>query len=142
MNRYVFIEMSNQYPFSRVAEIIESEETPLTPPQGISGSWYQVATDTIVQVGWKATYAATGWVYSEPTYQDYADLVLTRIRQRIGAASSWLDLNPVHYKVNLGVATPEEQATWTSYQQYYIAVTAVKNQPDYPFTIEWPVAPF
>jgi hypothetical protein len=142
MNRYVFIEMSNLYPFSRVAEIIESEEMPQTPPAGISGSWSAVAMDTMVQVGWKATYSATGWVYSELTYDDYANLVQTRIRQRIGVASGWLDLNPVQYKVNLGVATPEEEAAWIAYQQYYIAVTSVKSQPDYPFAIQWPVAPF
>jgi hypothetical protein len=142
MNRYVFIEMSNQYPFSRVAEIVESEDMPQTSPPGISGSWYKVENDTTVQVGWKATYEAIGWSYSELAYQDHVDLVSLRMRQKLGAATGWLDLNPVQYKVNLGSATPEEAAAWIVYQQYYVAVADVKNQADYPYTVNWPVVPF
>lgn len=142
MKRYVFIEMSNQYPFSRVAEIVEAEDMPLTNPAGISGSWSALAAGTAVQVGWKASYSATGWVYSELTYQDYADLVALRVQQRLGVAQGWLNLNPVQYKVSLGTATAEEVADWLAYQQYYVAVADAKKQADYPYTIDWPVAPF
>ncbi|MHC5131753.1 tail fiber assembly protein [Pseudomonas glycinis] len=142
MNRYAFIEMSNQYPFSRVAEIVESEDTPLTGPVGIPGAWYALAAETVVQVGWKATYSASGWIYSELTYQDHADLVSQRIQQRLGVAQGWLNLNPLQYKVNLEIATPEEETQWLAYQQYYVAVADVRKQADYPYTIVWPVVPF
>jgi hypothetical protein len=142
MKKYVFIEMSNIAAYSKAVMIQVSEDQPVINPPGIAGGWYGFAIDTVVQVGWKATYGANGWEFSEPTYQDHVDQVTLFVRQRLGVAAGWLDINPVNYKVNLGVATPEEEAAWLAYQQYYIAVSDVKKQAGYPYTIDWPVAPF
>lgn len=142
MNRYVLINYGTSSPFPRVVDIQDAEEQPMVIPPGIQANWNQVAIDTVVQEGWKAEYTESGWVFSEPTYQDYVDLVAVQVRTKLGLASGWLTINPVNFKVNLGVATPADQAAWLAYQQYHIAVSDVKTQADYPYTINWPVAPF
>lgn len=142
MNRYVFIEMSTQTPFERVLQILEAEEFPESKPADVPGRWYEIAFDTVVHLGWKAEKPGDEWVFSEPSYQDYVDLNAITVRTRLGFAAAWLNANPVHYKVNLGIATPAEEAAWITYQQYYIAVCDVKLQADYPYTVNWPVAPF
>lgn len=142
MNRYVLIDQGTSSPFARVVDIQSAEEQPMIIPPGISGYWTQIAIDTVVQVGWKAEYSVDAWIFSEPTYEDYAGLVLVQVRTKLGFASGWLNTHPVHFKVNLGVATPEDEAAWIAYQQYYIAVSDVKTQAGYPYTINWPVAPF
>jgi hypothetical protein len=142
MNRYVLINYSTTSPFSRVADIQDAEEQPMNPPPDMQSFWNLVAIDTVVQVGWRAENSENGWVFSELTYEDYVNLVAVQVRTKLGFATGWLTINPVNFKVNLGVATPAEQAAWLAYQQYHIAVSDVKTQADYPYTINWPVAPF
>lgn len=142
MNRYVLIEYGTTSPFLRVADIQDAEEQPVDTPPGMQSFWSQIAIDTVVQVGWKAENSANGLVFSEPTHEEYVNLVAVQVRTKLGFASGWLTINPVNFKVNLGVATPAEQAAWLAYQQYHIAVSDVKTQANYPYTINWPVAPF
>ncbi|ANI62172.1 hypothetical protein PGR6_45990 [Pseudomonas sp. GR 6-02] len=64
------------------------------------------------------------------------------MQKRLDEAARWLMFNPLQYKVDLGVATPADEAVLLAYKQYVIAVSEVKNQPGYPSTINWPAAPF
>ncbi|WP_213937525.1 tail fiber assembly protein [Pseudomonas sp. dw_612] len=141
MNRYVFVPTEYQSPFPRVSHILDAEEMPTTYPDGLFGQWIDVTGNTTVQVGWKADYVG-GWVFSELTYQDYLNLAVRNTNQLFSAANSWLMFNPLQYKVDLGVATPADEAALLAYKQYYVAISEVKNQSGYPQTINWPVAPF
>ncbi|WP_409317608.1 tail fiber assembly protein [Pseudomonas sp. KCJK9016] len=141
MIRYVLIEMSNLNPFPKVLQFVDAEQMPMIPP-GVIGNWIETSVDTIVQVGWKAEYTGNGWAFSEPTYQDQVDIVTNRIRFLVGAAEGWLMMNPLQYKQDLGIATPEEEASLLAFKQYYVAVCDAKKQSGYPYTVEWPVAPF
>lgn len=141
MIRYVLIEMNNLNPFPKVLQFVDAEQMPMIPP-GVSGNWVETSVDTPVQVGWKAEYTVNGWTFSEPTYQDQVDIVSNRIYFLVGTAEGWLKINPLQYKLDLGTATPEEEATLLAYKQYYVAVCDVKKQSGYPYAVTWPVAPF
>ncbi|MDN3220328.1 MULTISPECIES: tail fiber assembly protein [Pseudomonas] len=141
MNRYVFVPTEYQNPFPRVSQIVDAEEMPTTYPDGVMGQWIDVTGNNTVQVGWKADYVG-GWVFSELTHQDYLNLAVRNTNQLFSAASSWLVFNPLQYKLDLGVATPADEAALLAYKQYYVAISDVKNQSGYPQTINWPVAPF
>ncbi|RIJ11815.1 phage tail protein [Pseudomonas sp. 91RF] len=141
MIRYVLIETNNLIPFAKVLQFVDAEQMPSIPP-GASGFWVETSVDTPIQIGWKAEYTVNGWVFSEPTYQDQVDIVANRVRFLLGAAEGWLMLNPLQYKLDMGIATPEEQASLLAYKQYYVAVCEVKTQSGYPYTVTWPVAPF
>lgn len=43
--------------------------------------------------------------------------------------------------VDLGEATPEEEAKLLEWKRYRIALIRVPNQPGYPKVIDWPVPP-
>ena len=43
--------------------------------------------------------------------------------------------------VDLGEATPEEEAKLLEWKRYRIALIRVPNQPGYPLEITWPVVP-
>ncbi|AIS14658.1 Caudovirales tail fiber assembly protein [Pseudomonas chlororaphis subsp. aurantiaca] len=142
MNRYAFIRINYSKPFPKVLQILESEEMPTTYPEGASGIWVDVTGNTTVQVGWKALNLTGEWIFSEPTYQDYVDEITRHMESLLSEAVSWLRLNPLQYKVDLGVATPADEALLLAYKQYYIAVSEVKNQSGYPHSVNWPAAPF
>ncbi|MFJ4197006.1 tail fiber assembly protein [Pseudomonas sp. NPDC089534] len=140
MIRYVYIEMINVMPFPKVLQVVDAEQMPDSP--GVPGNWVEVSVDTPAQPGWKAQFTATGWVFSEPTYEDHVGIATNRMHQLLSSASGWLSVNPLQYKLDLGLATPDEEATLQAYKQYYINVCEVKNQSGYPYTINWPAAPF
>ena len=137
MNRYALIESVYKQNYSVVVQLVDSEEYPVVP-----GSWIDVPQDAAVQVGWLAQFATFGWVFTEPAFEDYVRLATARMQQRFDGAAQWLTFNPLQYKVDIGVATPADEAALLAYKQYVVSVSEVKNQPGYPATINWPVAPF
>ena len=141
MNRYVFIDAYTP-PFTRAVQVVDADEFPQFTPPGPSGYWIEVSIDTPVQVGWKGNYIGNGWVFTELTYQDNVDVLVIQVRQRLTQAASWLTVNPLQYKLDLGLASTSETELLLAYKQYYVAVSEIKNQSGYPYTINWPVAPF
>ncbi|AZV25583.1 phage tail protein [Pseudomonas syringae] len=141
MNRYVFVDAYST-PFTRAVQIVDAEEFPQFTPPGPSGYWIELPIDTPVQVGWKGNYTGNGWVFTELTYQDNVDVLVIQVRQRLTQAASWLTVNPLQYKLDLGVASTSETELLLAYKQYCVAVSEIKKQSGYPYTINWPVAPF
>jgi len=43
--------------------------------------------------------------------------------------------------VDIGEATPEEEALLVKYKQYTTKLTRIEQQPGFPASIDWPVAP-
>lgn len=142
MNRYVLIEPVYQQVFTVIKQVLDTEDVNLPlPPEG-GGFWIDITGNTTAQVGWFARFMTFEWVITEPTYEDYVTLTTSRMQERFDKSAHWLTFNPLQYKVDIGVATPADEAALLAYKQYFVAVSEVKSQPGYPSTINWPVAPF
>ncbi|PTT00741.1 phage tail protein [Pseudomonas sp. HMWF006] len=108
-----------------------------------NGFWVDITANPAVQVGWKGTTTNyVDWEFSEPTSQEMEKDVAQEALELLSAAGQWLMLNSLHYKVDLGVATPEEQALLLAYKQYCVGLSDMNKQSGYPSTVNWPVAPF
>jgi hypothetical protein len=44
-------------------------------------------------------------------------------------------------KVELGLATPAEEAALLAYKQFFIEMSQVNKQPGYPLNVIWPEVP-
>ncbi len=144
MNRYVLVPIVYQVPYQTVLQVLDTEESmPVTPPDGVSAMWVDATGNTTVQVGWKAQFSFdAGWVFTELTYEENLSMAAAYMRLRFDSAARWLMFNPLQYKVDLGLATASDEALLMAYKQYCVTVSEVINQPGYPSTIIWPVAPF
>ncbi|MFJ2361457.1 tail fiber assembly protein [Pseudomonas fluorescens] len=143
MSRFAFVKYSYVDVIRKVMEILEADEKPTYYPNDVYGFWVDITDNPAVQVGWKATTVNTvDWVFSELTYQDHADEAAAKKQELLTAAVNWLKLNPLQYCVDLGLATPEEEALLLAYKQFYVGVARVEKQSGYPYTINWPVVPF
>jgi hypothetical protein len=139
MNRYALVRTSYSKPFNKVMQIVDADEAPMTG----DGMWVDITGNTAVQVGWKATTTNyVDWVFSQPTYQEFEKDVAQDALELLTAASKWLLVHPLQYKADLGVATPEDQALLLAYKQYCIDLGDLSKQSGYPYTLNWPVAPF
>jgi hypothetical protein len=139
MNRYVFIALYNL----KVYQILDTDETmPVNPPDTVLGEWVDVTGNTTVQVGWSAFRVGDHWEFAAPTYDQLVREGREIATLLLADTQKWLLLNPFDYKVDLGVATPAEEAALLAFKQYVVAVSEYKNQPDFPYTITWPTIPF
>ncbi|QXI19652.1 tail fiber assembly protein [Pseudomonas hamedanensis] len=140
MNRYAYVLVDYVKPFNKVMQIVDAEETPTYLPNGF---WVEITGNTAVQVGWKATTVNyVDWFFSEPTYDEREKDIAYEVLTLLNAAGKWLLVNPLEYKNDIGVASPEEQALLLAYKHYCVDVSGVKTQSGYPYTVNWPVAPF
>jgi hypothetical protein len=48
---------------------------------------------------------------------------------------------PLQDAVDLGEATPEEEAELTAWKRYRVALNRIQQQPNFPIGIEWPLSP-
>jgi len=145
MTRYAFVQFYYGQTVNMVLQVVDAEEKPTELPNGVNGYWVDATDYPGVQVGWKGTtsgYPYTDWVLSELTYQEYVDLATKQIQDLLTVAVNWLKVNPLQYKLDLGVASPEEQTLLQAYKQYYVDVADVNKQSGYPSAINWPAAPF
>jgi len=139
MNRYALVKTDYSKPFNKVTQIVDAE---VAPTDG-DGLWVEITANTAVQVGWKATTTNyVDWVFSEPTVQDLEKDVAQTALELLTAASKWLLVHPLQYKVDLSVATPEDQTQLLAYKQYCIDLGDMSKQSGYPYTVTWPLAPF
>ncbi|MGE8189524.1 tail fiber assembly protein [Pseudomonas sp. NPDC086278] len=136
MALYAKIEFSNV-----VTQLLETDQgKPADSPPWFQ--WVDVTGVADIGLGYRATYMYPGWTFTKPTEQALRNDAEGKRIQLLNAAVTWLLNNPVHYKVDIGVASPAEEALTLAYKQYFVAVSEVAQQPDFPFTINWPVAPF
>ncbi|WP_367083369.1 tail fiber assembly protein [Pseudomonas sp. HOU2] len=140
MNRYAYVRYDYAKPFKKIMQIVEAEEI----PEYLSGGgWVDITANPAVQVGWKAeTINYVDWVFSEPTYQEREKDVAQDALELLTAASKWLLVHPLQYKADLGVATPDDQALLLAYKQYCVELGDMSKQSGYPYTVNWPLAPF
>lgn len=134
MNLYALVE------YIKVTQLKESEVAP-DPTLSPGSTWVDVTGNTDIRVGWKAEFAGS-WTFTAPTDQDYRNEAQAQKWQLLNVASNWLLLNSLGFKVETGVATPEEQALLLAHKQYSIAVSDIEKQSGYPTNIIWPVAPY
>lgn len=139
MNRYVFTVYGT---YSVVLQVLDTDgPAPAVPANEPFGHWQNVTGDTTAQPGMKMSYTPYGLTFTELLPDERERFTNGRLQQRFDQAKQWLTFNPLHYKVDLGLATPEEEAALVAFKQYYVAVSEVTNQNTFP-QIDWPVAPF
>lgn len=140
MNRYAYVQFSAR---GKVFQVLETDQgVPAVDPNWPWGVWVDITGNNDVQVGWHADLVDEVWTFTPLTEQELANQASGRIQEMLEMAVRWLMFNPLQYKADIGVASPAEQTLLVDFKQYCIAVTEVVNQPGYPVTINWPVAPF
>lgn len=125
----------------KITQLLDSEEE---KPADFNPFYQWVDVTDVADIGldYRATFMNGIWTFTKPTEADIRNEADLQKNQLLNNAVFWLLNNPVHYKVDIGLATPAEEALCLAYKQYFVAVSEVINQPDYPYTVNWPVAPF
>jgi len=140
MNRYALTLTAMGY--TVVLQVLDTEgEAPAGPAAEPSARWRNITGNDAVQPGMKMQWGPAGEEYLETTAAEQEQFTNGRMQLRFDEAARWLDFNPLQYKLDLGVATPAEEAALVAYKQYFIALSEVKNNAVFPQII-WPVAPF
>jgi len=140
MNRYALTLTAMGY--TVVLQVLDTEgEAPAGPAAEPSAGWRNITGNDAVQPGMKMQWGPAGEEYLEITAAEQEQFTNGRMQLRFDEAARWLDFNPLQYKLDLGVATPAEEAALVAYKQYFIALSEVKNNAVFPQII-WPVAPF
>jgi hypothetical protein len=134
MNLYVLVE------YHRVTQLKESEVAP-DAPASPSSSWVDVTGNTEIRIGWGATFNEV-WTFTPPSDEDLRNAAEQQKWQLLNVAAGWLQLNSLQFKVDVAVATPQEQALLVAHKNYCIAVSDIDKQAGYPVTIDWPVVPY
>ncbi|MBC3208834.1 tail fiber assembly protein [Pseudomonas sp. SWRI111] len=134
MNLYALVE------YNRVVQLKESEVMPEAPASPTS-IWVDVTGSTDMRVGWGATFNGI-WTFSAPTDEELRNEAEQQKWQLLNVAAHWLLMNSLQFKVDLAVASAEEQARLLAHKQYCIALSDVDKQSGYPTNIMWPVAPY
>jgi len=123
-----------------VIQLTESEQGVPVPPTPYV-YWVPVPDGGAVQLGWRATFNEV-WTFAPSTEQELRDAAALRKWELLNAASAWLQLNSLQFRVDLATASPQEQALLVAYKQYCVDVSDIDKQAGYPAIINWPVAPF
>jgi hypothetical protein len=134
MNLYALVE------YNKVVQLKESEVRPDAPASPTS-VWVDVTGSTGMRVGWGATFNGI-WLFTPPTDEDLRNEAEQQKWQLLNFAANWLLLNSLQFKVDVGIATAQDQARLLAHKQYSIAVSDIDKQPGYPANIVWPVAPY
>lgn len=124
----------------KVTQLMEASSPPFSMPPVFE--YVDVTGNTEIKVGWNATYSYPLWVFTKPTDEQLRTEAQGRVVQTLNDAVRWLLLNPLQYKVDIGVASTAEEAQLLAYKQYCVSVSEVDKQAGYPETINWPVAPW
>ncbi|KJZ38045.1 MULTISPECIES: tail fiber assembly protein [Pseudomonas] len=127
--------------FGMVSQLLETDQG--QPADSFPWfQWVDVTGVTDIGLSYRVLYMNGVWTFTKPTEQELRNDADAQKMKMLNEAVTWLLSNPLHYKVDIGSATPTDQALLLAYKQYFVAVSEVINQPDYPYTINWPVAPF
>jgi hypothetical protein len=56
-------------------------------------------------------------------------------------AAAALRIAPLQYAVDLGMSTDLEKANLLDWMRYSVSLNRIEQQPEYPKTVSWPIAP-
>ncbi|MNJ30611.1 Caudovirales tail fiber assembly protein [compost metagenome] len=85
----------------------------------------------------------TGWpVLKDPPPPTFEELTVMASgeRSRLMALAT-VEIAPLQDAVDVGDATPEEEARLVTWKQYRIAVSRTTQQPGWPTDVDWPESP-
>jgi hypothetical protein len=140
MNRYVLTISPNN--IIVVLQVLDTEgEPPAIPANEPISAWRNVTGDTAAQPGYKLQLGPYGESFLPLTPDELEGVIRGRLQQRFDKVEQFLKFNPLQYKVDLAVATPEEWSQLRAIKQYYLDVCATTEQNTFPEVI-WPIAPF
>ncbi|EJM13056.1 Caudovirales tail fiber assembly protein [Pseudomonas sp. GM18] len=134
MKRYARIENK------LVTDLVETDEELISQSPFVV-IWADVTNITEVAIGWVATFFNGGWTYAPMTDEELRNRAKEKKATLLHAAFDTQLMSALQFKVDAGVATPEEQAAFLANRQFCIEVSNIEKQPGYPGTINWPVMP-
>ncbi|WP_191485383.1 tail fiber assembly protein [Pseudomonas sp. FEN] len=102
------------------------------------GLWVAVSEDDWVDYGFDAVNTDGVWTFSGMPAKTEAGFGK---QTRLDKAYGQLSRTALQYKVELGLATPADQAFLLAQKQYIVALSEINKQPGFPATINWPLAP-
>jgi hypothetical protein len=116
-------------------DIINPADGPMHLPGLDVGSAQQPAVNGVIDWAQMVTQAMKSEAAAE---QRLAQVVAQAAARRAAADSA---IAPLQDAADLNKATEAEAAELTTWKDYRIALNRVPDQPGYPDTIDWPVAP-
>ncbi|MFD2882857.1 tail fiber assembly protein [Pseudomonas lini] len=128
----------------KVDNIFETNN-PITEEFPSDQVWVDVTALPKIDYSWNAVNTNGVWTFtdSDPWGQQSALAIQLRSARmpRIERANATLASTALAYKVELGLATPADEAGLLAYKQFFIDMSNVNKQPGYPLTVTWPEVP-
>jgi Caudovirales tail fibre assembly protein, lambda gpK len=106
--------------------------------------WIEVPQGALIDYDFNAINTDGVWAFNSgfPWPQTaLADKIRYEKSSRLDKVNARLASTALQYKVDLGIATPADEAYLLAHKQFCIAMTEVNKQPGFPTTINWPELP-
>jgi hypothetical protein len=98
-----------------------------------------------IDYSWNAVNTDGVWTFTDSDMWHQPSSLAVKMRNermtRFDQVNFTLASSALVQKVELGLATPAEEAALLEYKQFFIAMSNVNKQPGYPLTVTWPEVP-
>ncbi|TVT82392.1 tail fiber assembly protein [Pseudomonas sp. H3(2019)] len=124
----------------KVDNIYETNN-PITEEFPADQLWVEVTANTQVDYSWNAVNTDGVWAFSfdfpwQPS--PLSEQLRYEKTKRLDKANARLTATALPFKIELGIATPADEAYLLAHKQFCIALSNVNKQPGFPVTINWP----
>lgn len=107
--------------------------------------WVDVSALPKIDYSWNAVNNDGVWTFTDSDMWGQPSELSNHLRSarepRLARANASLVASALPYKVELGLATPADEAALLAYQQFFIDMSNVNKQPGYPLSVTWPEVP-
>lgn len=128
----------------KVDNIFETAN-PITDEFPADQVWVDVSALTKIDYSWNAVNTDGVWTFTDSDMWGQPSSLAMQMRSertnRFDKVSTTLTSSALVQKVELGLATPAEEAALLAYKQFFIAMSEVNKQPGYPLSVAWPQIP-
>jgi hypothetical protein len=128
----------------KVDNIFETDN-PITDEFPSNQVWVDVTALPKIDYSWNAVNTDGVWTFTDSDMWGQPSQLSNQLRSartpRLERANSTLASSALAYKVELGLATPADEAALLAYKQFFIDMSNVNKQPGYPLTVTWPEVP-
>ena len=128
----------------KVDNIFETNN-PITEEFPSDQVWVDVSALPKIDYSWNAVNTDGAWTFSDSDPWGQPSWLSIQLRSerapRLDRANATLASTALPYKVELGLATPADEAGLLAYKQFFIDMSNVNKQPGYPLTVTWPELP-
>jgi hypothetical protein len=118
---------------------------PITDEFPADQVWVDVSALPKIDYSWNAVNTDGVWTFTDSDMWGQPTLLAIRMRNervtRFDKVNFTLASSALVQKVELGLATPAEEAALLAYKQFFIEMSQVNKQPGYPLSVIWPEVP-